>query len=63
MVRAIRVGCGEGFFLAGKLFISSLKIPRRMFEGMIEELGSFHIHPFFFLWWWWWGRHTCVTNM
>jgi hypothetical protein len=31
--------CKEGFFLAGKLFTSSLKIPRRMFEGMIEELG------------------------
>jgi hypothetical protein len=38
----------EGFFLAGKLFTSSLKILRRMFEGMIEELGSFHIHPLFF---------------
>jgi hypothetical protein len=31
--------CKEGFFLAGKLFTSSLKIPRRMFEGIIEELG------------------------
>jgi hypothetical protein len=33
--------------VAGKLFTSSLNIPRRMFEAMIEESGSFHIHPFF----------------
>jgi hypothetical protein len=38
----------EGFFLAGNFSLQSLKIPRRMFEGMVEELGSFHVHPLFF---------------
>jgi hypothetical protein len=35
----------RGSFLAGKLFTSILNIPRRMFEGMIEDLGGFVSYP------------------